>query len=352
MLRTGLTWALPLALCITTALPAQREGRGRRDRDRPAPTVELEHFEFKQGEFEAPSLRSDRPARYGIYLPKGHADEANAGKKYPLAIWLHGMRGNYRRFHDNDGPQILDKLRGEQKIPEMIFVAVSASRTPVYVNGTQVGDEEDYIVKDLLGHLEKTYPVATDRSQRAIMGVSIGGMGAMRLALLHADKFGVVATHSAAVLPADITELDERMQRRIEMMSRGMGLSEVLGDPIEPDKWAKVSTTALARDADLDTLRSLAIYFDAGTADRYGFGPPNKALSTLLEEREVPHEFELVEGGEHSWGSGATQKQLPKSLAFVAASFAKPPEAKDEKPSAEAASKPVQGEGKPGDGGK
>ena len=63
------------------------------------------------------------------------------------------------------------------------------------------------------------------------------------------------------------------------------------------------------------------IYFDAGDSDRYGFAPANEALHEALEKREIEHTWELVKGGEHAWGSGSTQKQLPKSLEFVGKSF-------------------------------
>ncbi len=311
----GMRHAFLIAVTLAcTTLTAQRR---QRDNQR---EFKLDHFTHKVVTFDAPSI--DRgEARYVIYMPKDYDDEKQSKTKYPLAIWLHGMNGGYHRFHDNDGPQILDELREKDEIPPMLFVAANANRRPLYMNGMNGGDYEDLIVKDLLSHLEKTYRVADEREKRAILGVSIGGLGAMKIALANTDKFGSVATHSAVVLPESLDGLPRRMARRIEWIAESNGLDQVLGNPIDAKKWKTVSTIAITKEMKLDELKKLRIYFDAGTDDRYDLAPGNQQLSKALKERGVDHAFELVDGGGHAWGSGATQRQLPKSLKFVAATF-------------------------------
>lgn len=306
--------AIAAAVVLCSLAAAQRGERSMRE-------LELRHFTYKVESFEAPSLER-KEGQYAIYLPADYDAEDQAETTYPVAIWLHGMRGSLHRFHDNGGPQILDELRAKDSIPPLIFVAVSASRTPLYLDGLPDGDWETAIAKDLVAHLEATYRVAKDRTKRALMGVSIGGMGALRIGLRHPGTFGVLAAHSAVVPPADVDQIDERMMSFIRGgRRRGPGLAELLGDPVDPEKWKLVSPLALARDLEEQTLKSTWLYFDAGTDDRYGLAPGNEALHALLVEREIAHGFELVDGGGHAWGTGSTQRQLPKSLAFVAARF-------------------------------
>ena len=69
---------------------------------------------------------------------------------------------------------------------------------------------EDLITKDLLEHLTKTYRVSKRRDQRAIMGISMGGMGALKIALKNPELFGTVSAHSSAVLPPDPKDLPPR----------------------------------------------------------------------------------------------------------------------------------------------
>jgi S-formylglutathione hydrolase FrmB len=229
------------------------------------------------------------------------------------------MNGSHLRFHDNGGPQILDKLRDEGKITDLIFVSLSASRRPIYLNGVDGGDYEDLVTKDLIGHLEATYPIDKEREKRAIMGVSIGGTGALTMAL-RTEVFGAVGAHSSAVLPASLDDVPADEAEQLVRRAERMGLGAYVDDP---KRWASISPIALVRSLDPKKLAALRIYFDAGTADRYGFAPANVMLHEALEQRGVAHTFELVQGGEHAWGSGSTQRQLPKSLAFISASFAR-----------------------------
>ena len=56
---------------------------------------------------------------------------------------------------------------------------------------------EDYIVVDLIQHIDGHYRTLARREARAISGESAGGFGAMELALRHTGLFGSVANHSS-----------------------------------------------------------------------------------------------------------------------------------------------------------
>lgn len=273
--------------------------------------AELENFTFEKIEFVAPSLEG-KWGEAGVYLPKGYADEANAEKRYPWTIWLHGMNGNYRRFHSG-GADVLDELRGSDAIPDMIFVAVSAGRRSAYFNGERSGNYEDLVMRDLFTHMEENYRVSDRREHRAIMGISIGGFGAMRFAFKRPDLFGAVAAHSSAVPPADPDDMPERYQR----MASRLGLDPVLGNPIDAERWAKEIPAAMVAGMKPETLDGLRIYFDVGTNDRYRMAGPNQTFHESLEEAGIDHTFQLLEGGGHSWGSGFPREALEASLKFV-----------------------------------
>lgn len=299
------------ASLFTSGLAAQRD-RGGRGRDRQEP--ELEHFTFETVAMESGDERAPR-VQMGVYLPKSYAESANKDKVYPWALWLHGRNENHRKFHVDGGARILDELRGKDAIPDFVLVALSLGN-PIYIDGA-AGDQETLIVDKLPAFLCKKYRLASDRTHRALMGVSMGGFGAMKIALRHPDLFGVVAAHSSALMPAKPDELPDQWQRTVQRMVERGGLDKVFGNPIDMKKWAEHMPLALGESMDVDTLKTLKIYFDVGSDDRYQFAPPNEAMHALLDKRGVPHEFELVAGGGHSWGSGSLQKQLHKSLRFV-----------------------------------
>jgi S-formylglutathione hydrolase FrmB len=307
---------------LAALLPAQRPGQGRGEfpGGGPAPreAVALEHFDYTETEFDAPSLAGG-VGRVGLYVPKGH--EAGSDRRYPLVVWLHGF-GGFAEFQNRGAAEKLDAMRGEGAIPEIVvatFVAPGRGRRArsTYLDGERVGDVETAICKDLIVWLDENQPVLADRQHRAIMGISIGGFGALKIAMKHKDVFGVVAAHSAAVFPDDPAQLPERYQRQLDMMMRRGGLGEVFGDPIDKVKWAAEMPMGLVRNADEKAFANLAIYFDAGTEDRYGFADLNVALHELLDERKVAHTFRLVEGGGHAWSSDSMLPNLEQSLRFV-----------------------------------
>jgi S-formylglutathione hydrolase FrmB len=273
---------------------------------------------FEREKFTAKGL-DGRSCRYGVYLPKGYADPANAEKTYPWAIWLHGMRGSLYRFKDQ-GATVYDRLRRDGAIPDMIMITPSAASTPLYMDGAPGGDEEKLILEELWNDVEKKFRVSKQRHERAIMGVSMGAFGAMKMALRFPQRFGAVAVHSGPVLPADPAEMAGRFQRYAQWMR----IDKIFGEPIDAKKWAAEIPMALIRDHEPKHFGGLRIYFDAGTKDRYGFGPTNVEFSKALKARGIEHTFRLIEGGGHSWSTGAVQSAMASSLAFVGKSFALP----------------------------
>lgn len=312
------TIPLALALALAPTLLGQDPGQGRQGRrrgDQQEARVELTQFTFKEAKFQSQAV--DREMPYGVYLPKGYDDEANKDRQYPLVIWLHGMHEDHLRFHIRGGAPVLDRCVTDGKLPPCIVVTANGGRTSMYVNRK---DEkwEDLITKDLLAHLGKTYRISERREERAILGVSMGGMAALRIAFTQPDLFAVVGAHSSAVFPEDPDALPDRMKATASRI----GLDEVFGNPIQKEPWQHANPLCLALAAKPEALRRLRIYFDAGTDDRYGFAAGNELLHKALDERKVPHTWRLIEGGGHSWGAGFQDQTLPYSFAAVGEVFA------------------------------
>ncbi len=327
---------------LSVALAAQRpngQGQGRRgNREITLRDLGLAHFTAERVSIETKSLRAGR-LEFVAYVPKaaaapGEASEASANaetvaksvtvaKPWPVVLWLHGLNDGFHRFHNEGGAQALDALRKTGEIDEMLVLVPTVARQTLYVDGESNGDVEQVLVRDLLAHVEKTWPNACkDAAHRAVMGVSMGGYGALKIALRHPDVFGVVAAHSSAILPADPAELPEQYERMRDRMGAQLGVNEVFGDPIDPAKWAAHMPLAIIRDAEAKQFAALKIYFDAGTEDRYGFAAPNQALDAALTKKEIAHTFRLVDGGGHSWGSDSMTDNLGHSFRFVQQAFA------------------------------
>jgi enterochelin esterase family protein len=303
-------YLIPLAIAALLAdATAQDDSRrrGRFNRRNRAP-AELHHGEFTETTFRSKSL--DQDMRYGIYVPNSY--EQDGDERYPVVIWLHGMRNDYRRFHTGGGTGILDRLIGEEKLPPLILVTADAGNS-FYINGVSSGKFEDLITVDLIQEVESKYRIAKDRHMRAIMGISMGGMGALKIALRKPELFGTVAAHSSAVLPVDPDDLP----RQYQQMLWGRYGDQIFGNPLDARKWREENPMYLAGKASAESLKGLRIYFDVGSADRYQFQGTNAALHELMEEREIPHTWVLIDGGGHAWSSGFPMAALERSLLFV-----------------------------------
>ena len=311
------------AVAATLVAQAPDRGRGRRD----AKPVELKNLTFRTETFKSEAIGRDN--EIGVYLPKDYDDPKNKDVKWPLVVWLHGLFEDHMRFHERGGAEVLDQCVGEGKLPPCVFVSANGGRTSMYFNRK---DQrwEDLITVDLLEHLNKTYRVSDKREQRAIMGVSMGGMAALRIAFTKPELFGAVGAHSAAVFGEDPEQLPEMLKKR----AKDFGLDEVFGNPIQKEPWQKANPLSLANAADAKALNTLRIYFDAGTDDRYGFAVGNKSLHEALDKKGVSHTWRLIEGGGHSWGAHFQDQTLPYSFAVVGQMFA----GKDGKAGKEAAS--------------
>jgi S-formylglutathione hydrolase FrmB len=307
------TVVILIATCLSPAQDGERGDRPRRNR-REAAAIELQHFTFREATFRSAAV--DREVAYGVYLPRGYDDAANVTQQWPLVLWLHGMHEDHLRFHERGGAPMLDRAVADGKLPPCVFVTPNGGRTSMYFNRK---DQrwEDLITKDLLAHLEATYRVRKEREQRAILGVSMGGMAALRIAFTQPALFGAVGAHSSAVFAEDPDQLPERLKG----YAKRLGLDEVFGDPIQKEPWQRANPLCIALQLDPKALQGLRIYFDAGTEDRYGFQAGNQLLHEALARRGIEHTWRLIEGGGHSWGSNFEDQTLPFSFAVVGETF-------------------------------
>jgi enterochelin esterase-like enzyme len=143
-------------------------------------------------EIDSVALRQTRS--YNLYLPPNWCELTDL----PLLIMLHGYGGNYTDWVD-DGhiDEVADELILAGEI-EPIIILMPDGDDSYYISG-EYGDYEPYIVFELINEVDSQYPTAATGESRSIGGYSMGGFGAMYLALLYPDKFSAVGGHSAAV---------------------------------------------------------------------------------------------------------------------------------------------------------
>jgi S-formylglutathione hydrolase FrmB len=224
------------------------------------------------------------PADYGSSPPK----------RYATLYFLHGLFEDQTSWSERGGEQVLNDLLSRGQIGNFLIVLPDGGKS-FYVNSYDNRERyEDFVIKELIPEIDRKYRTRAERGARGISGTSMGGYGALHLAMRHPELFGSASAHSAALLPKfpDPVPSDGRWAFYARV------LEEPFGSPLNQAYMQAMSPLTLAEHP--ERFADLQLYFDCGDKDRYGFEVGNQMLDRILSEKNFPHEFALRAGG-HGW---------------------------------------------------
>jgi S-formylglutathione hydrolase FrmB len=297
-------------------------------------------------QFFSTSLDENRMVQ--AYLPDGY-DPADP-MDYPVIYFLHGANGNHLSY-----PEIITALNIEiaaERIEPVIVIKPDGSGCNWgffngcnWTNSELQGDQEDYVVFDLVAEAESRYNIISAPGKRAIMGHSMGGFGAMQAALDHPEVFGAVASHSTYLyfddllvhhLPVVLNEQSGpapwQWVPNAGVFTSGWfmfagGYSPNLDNPpyyvdfpldengdLVDETWLrwKEHDPAVLVEA-LNPGNVPAIYFDCGNNDGFVLHPLNVSFDAHLTMLEIDHQWESYYGDHGSFLS----QRFPISLNFL-----------------------------------
>jgi enterochelin esterase family protein len=140
-----------------------------------------------------------------VYTPPGYVDSLTE-IRYPVLYLLHGYGGDQNYFRSIYGlGNTIDEMIYEGEIEPMLIVTANASNSlgggfytnsPDFGEGSFAGNYEDFIIDELITLIDDTFNTIADRDHRAIAGHSMGGYGALKLAMFHPDLFCATASMS------------------------------------------------------------------------------------------------------------------------------------------------------------
>ena len=234
---------------------------------------------------------------YCVYIPTGYDAGAtqNPPKRYPVLYFLHGLGDNEQTLFNSGGWTLLEDLRNQHKMGDFLIAAPEGRRS-FYINSADGSVRyNDFFLKEFLPHIESKYQVRPRRSGRAISGISMGGYGALRFGFAHPELFSAVSAQSAALITESPQALDSASQTGAPLAGV---LGAVFGRPINVPHWNENSPFVLAK-RNAAALRKVAIYFNCGQDDNYGFEKGAAALHDELQKEGVKHEYHAYPG-DHS----------------------------------------------------
>ena len=160
-------------------------------------TKDVPHGAISEITYYSKSLKRFR--RMHVYTPAGY--ETGAGR-YPVFYLLHGASDCDDSWTTvGRAGFILDNLIAAKKAEPMVVV-MPAGHTGPFGFGQprpRVNPFIEDFVNDIMPHVENRYRVHTDRQNRAIAGLSMGGGHTLTLLVSHMDKFGYAGVFSSGV---------------------------------------------------------------------------------------------------------------------------------------------------------
>lgn len=298
-------------------------------RDRPAGSV---HEDL----FFAPSLGVTK--HLVVYLPPSYGRDTT--RRYPVAYYLHGLSGTETDWVSKGSIDAVADSLFARGAPETIvvlpdgddgwyttWVTPVAYRTCADTLHNESPDRycvareryDDYIAHDVVQHVDSTYRTRRDRDGRGIGGLSMGGYGAVSIALRYSDIFGSAASHSGVLSPMYFgpkpfaapvryaSNADELKTAGAPYWSRYL-----LYWGTDVDRWRAADPAHIADLAKRRGQRLPALFIDCGADDP--FIEQNRALHAELTRLGIRHEYAEWPGA-HTWRYWSTH--VPESLAWM-----------------------------------
>ena len=205
-------------------------------------------------------------------------DSYEDGLEFPVVYLLHGYSDNHQRWATGGHIGALADKH------DVIVVMPDGAYSSWYFDSPvdPTFKYETFVSKELVEHVDANFKTRKDRKARAITGLSMGGHGAMYLAIRHQDVFANVGSMSGGV---DIRPFPNNWH-----LSKRLGTIEE-----HPENWEANTVINLTHLIQPDSLN---IIFDCGVDDF--FYEVNCNLHKKLLETKIPHDF-ISRPGKHNW---------------------------------------------------
>ena len=222
-----------------------------------------------------PSASMHRNIRCVVIKPKNYYSFPDF---YPVVYLLHGWSGNYAQWL-----KVAPQLKAAVDEYPMLIICPDGGFDSWYMDSPVDSSirYESFVARELPLYIDLHYKTMADPSKRAISGLSMGGHGAMYMAIKHPESFGAAGSMSGGL---DLRPFPDKW-----------GISKDLGEEKDhADNWEKNSVISL-----VDNLKNnqLWIQFDCGVDDP--FIEVNRKTHEKLLQLKINHEY-TERPGEHN----------------------------------------------------
>jgi S-formylglutathione hydrolase FrmB len=193
-LATSMALALPLGAQVETEVPPAVPNA------KPVGVERIKiHGTALEGNLEGNAAERDAL----VFLPPTYAKEKS--RRYPVVYALHGYSiGAEQWSREIHVPQTLEGAfaLGAREVIVVLPDSKTVHNGSMYSSSVTTGDFERFIARDVVAHIDAHYRTLPERASRGLVGHSMGGYGATRIGMKHADVFGSLYVMSPCCLSA------------------------------------------------------------------------------------------------------------------------------------------------------
>lgn len=210
--------------------------------------------------------------------------------------------------------RIVDQAIANGELPPMVIIMPDGDDRLYMNNHNNSYRYGDMFTEELMPYVENEYRIRAEKQFRGISGLSMGGAGTLRMALLHPELFAACASFSSAVvtdeelLASDQEGFDGYWGRVL-----GTGLK---GEDRLSSHYRKNSVLDIIKSKETKEMNTVRFYFDCGDDDFLAVG--NATLHIEMKKKGVNHQYRVRDGA-HTWDFWRTS--LPIGLKFISQSF-------------------------------
>lgn len=243
---------------------------------------------LEYGSLESPAM--GRPMDYAVYEPL----DRERDERLPMVVFLHGGGDGVDCFDEAGVGQALDAALAAGRVPRSLIVVAEGELGfwENWVDGSR--RYRDWVLRDLVPAISERYATLGCPDDCHVMGISMGGYGALRFALLDGDRFASVTAISAPILDTEamMSLANEGFIRFVVPVERIWGPGDDPEEVGQADLFLRWTEPA-----DLAGLRLVLAW---GDRDRDRIVESNERFHAHLEEHGIAHEA-FVFDGDHDW---------------------------------------------------
>src|SRR5688572_25344002 len=263
-----------------------------------------------------------------VFLPPSY--NQNRTRRYPVVYALHGYSiGADQWSKEIHVPQTLEGAfaKGAREMIVVLPDSKTVHNGSMYSSSVTTGDFENFIARDVVAYIDGRYRTIANRASRGLVGHSMGGYGATRIGMKHADVFGslyimspcCLSARGAGPANADLEQAVENARSPSDLaalpfFSRAQLATAAAWSPnpqkppfffdlptrngvVQPEilaKWAANAPLAFVDQYVGQLRRYRAIAIDVGDEDR--LGADAGTLHAVLDQYGIANTFEIYRG--------------------------------------------------------